>query len=155
MGEWRELWVPGDPVPQPRPAVVTFGPPCPACKRRPHTRVAPGKGRAGAAITGWKEAISTVARATVPGGPVDGPLEMTIIAILSPPPSLLRKDGTLRKGARVCPTGARDGDVDNLAKAVLDALHGIVYEDDAAVVKLTVSKVWNQDSGVYVGWRES
>jgi Holliday junction resolvase RusA-like endonuclease len=33
-------------------------------------------------------------------------------------------------------------DVDNCAKAILDALNGILYEDDRQIVKLTVTKKW-------------
>lgn len=33
-------------------------------------------------------------------------------------------------------------DVDNVAKAILDALNGVAYEDDAQVVMLTISKTY-------------
>lgn len=33
-------------------------------------------------------------------------------------------------------------DVDNYAKAVLDAMNGIVFDDDSLVVKLIVTKQW-------------
>lgn len=39
-------------------------------------------------------------------------------------------------------------DVDNLCKAVLDGLRGIVYEDDAQIVRLTVLKRPDADPGV-------
>lgn len=35
-------------------------------------------------------------------------------------------------------------DIDNIAKAVLDALNGIVYQDDAQVKELSVKKVYGQ-----------
>lgn len=35
-------------------------------------------------------------------------------------------------------------DIDNIAKAVLDALNGIVYDDDAQVAQLMVKKVYGQ-----------
>lgn len=34
-------------------------------------------------------------------------------------------------------------DVDNLAKAILDALNGIAYDDDSQIQNLTVSKRWS------------
>jgi Holliday junction resolvase RusA-like endonuclease len=37
---------------------------------------------------------------------------------------------------------AQRPDIDNLAKAVLDAFHGIVYLDDASVVSLFLWKEW-------------
>ena len=36
-------------------------------------------------------------------------------------------------------------DVDNLAKAVLDALNGILYEDDSQVVMLAVTKQYAKE----------
>ena len=41
-------------------------------------------------------------------------------------------------------------DVDNLAKAVLDALNGIIYRDDSQVNKLSVSKLYGSDTGVII-----
>ena len=37
-------------------------------------------------------------------------------------------------------TGKRYGDIDNLAKGILDALTGILWKDDAQIVKLHVCK---------------
>lgn len=42
-------------------------------------------------------------------------------------------------------------DVDNLSKAVLDALKGVVYEDDRQIVRLVVNKYFRRiDSGVTI-----
>ena len=41
-------------------------------------------------------------------------------------------------------------DCDNVAKIVLDALNGIAYRDDAAVVELMVKKRYGEQPGVYV-----
>ena len=41
-------------------------------------------------------------------------------------------------------------DLDNLAKAVLDALHGIAFLDDACVVGLRLQKEWASQSGLEV-----
>lgn len=41
-------------------------------------------------------------------------------------------------------------DGDNIAKIVCDALNGIAYHDDAAVVLMSVMKRWGQDSSVAV-----
>lgn len=35
-------------------------------------------------------------------------------------------------------------DADNIAKAVLDALNGLLYEDDSQVVDLNIYKVWGE-----------
>ena len=45
-------------------------------------------------------------------------------------------------------------DLDNLAKAVLDALHGIAFLDDACVVDLRLQKEWANQSGLEVEVRK-
>lgn len=40
-----------------------------------------------------------------------------------------------------CPYDAKRPDIDNLCKFVLDALTGVVYSDDAQIVKLTTTKL--------------
>ena len=40
------------------------------------------------------------------------------------------------------------GDADNHAKAVLDALNGVCYEDDASIVSLSVRKEKSEHEGV-------
>ena len=42
-----------------------------------------------------------------------------------------------------CKKGCRGGDLDNRLKVILDALEGIVYENDKQVVKITAEKVLN------------
>lgn len=52
---------------------------------------------------------------------------------------------------RPWPTVKTSGDVDNLAKAVLDAMNGLVFEDDAQVCDLRVMKIYtDKEPGVYV-----
>ena len=41
---------------------------------------------------------------------------------------------------------SRNGDIDNIAKSILDALNGFAYEDDCQVVRLTVSKEYGADA---------
>ena len=41
---------------------------------------------------------------------------------------------------KISPTSKSYGDVDNLAKAVLDALNGICYADDSEIVSLWIEK---------------
>ena len=46
-------------------------------------------------------------------------------------------------------------DLDNVAKAVLDALNGVAYVDDVQVVKLTVSKHYSEEPRIEVSVKES
>ncbi len=113
-----ELTIPGDPVPQPRHKISTWG----------------GRGRAYIAarhpIHAYKAAIQLVARSRI-AKPLDGWLVVDIEAVFGRPPSHRTKTG-LSKGAPAYPGGV--GDWDNVSKAVCDALQGIAYGNDHQVV---------------------
>ena len=136
-----DLFVPGNPIPSPRPQVIGLGYPCTKCKKRPHTRVILGKGEMARRAQSWKDRIKQHAIVS-DMEMIEGPLEVDLVFLLQTPGHLLKKSGGWRKGARQHPIGARDGDTDNLAKAVLDALHGTLYKDDTQVVALKVTKRW-------------
>lgn len=74
--------------------------------------------------------------------PVEGDgYAVEIRAVFARPPSHLAAGGSVRASAPRWP-GLRQGDVDNLAKAVLDGLTaaGVVWGDDAQVVDLRIVK---------------
>jgi Holliday junction resolvase len=99
--------VPGEPVPQPRARVSTRGGFARAYVPRQHPVHAY---REGIAVTA-KAAGSTITKEAV---------SVTILALFARPKSHLNKSG-LKKTAPLLPRE----DVDNLAKAVLDALTGV------------------------------
>ena len=80
--------------------------------------------------------------------PLDGPISMALEFYMPRPKSL-------KKGVSY-PIKARSGDIDKLARAVLDALTSIFYTDDSQVVDLSVNKYWamtgddSQPPGVFV-----
>jgi Holliday junction resolvase RusA-like endonuclease len=80
----------------------------------------------------WQE---TVHSAAIDAGciPLEGPLWVELTFRLPKPASAPKR-------RRIWPTGARSGDVDKLARACLDPLHGIAFIDDAQIVRLTVVK---------------
>lgn len=45
-------------------------------------------------------------------------------------------------------------DADNIAKAILDALNGLAYDDDSQIVDLTVRKFWAREGGAMVRLEE-
>jgi Holliday junction resolvase RusA-like endonuclease len=45
-------------------------------------------------------------------------------------------------------------DLDNLAKSVLDALNGVIYQDDSQIVSLHMTKVYSQYPGIDLLIRE-
>ena len=49
----------------------------------------------------------------------------------------------------------RKPDLDNLIKAVLDALNGIAWEDDAQVIRITAKKMYSTDPYVFLKVYES
>ena len=69
-----------------------------------------------------------------------GPLHMDMRAHFAVPPSWNKAKRNDALMGSVKPTGRPD--VDNLIKAVADGLQGIVYQDDAAIVSVTCSKVY-------------
>lgn len=85
----------------------------------------------------WRHAINDEARRAWNGtGPLTGPVVVDLVFAIQPPKTLTR----VRRSAG--PVGARSGDVDKLARAVLDALTGVIYLDDAQVARLVVDKRW-------------
>jgi len=110
--------VPGDPVSQPRPRVTTRG-----GFARAYTP-------AGHAVHVYREAIALAAKAA--GAGVHGdPVEVVIDAVWKRPQ---RPTSQLPRQ-----------DVDNVAKAVLDALTGVAWEDDRQVRRLVIEKSYGPE----------
>jgi Holliday junction resolvase RusA-like endonuclease len=118
--------VPGDPVPQPRPRVSTAG----------------GFARAyvpkGHAIHAYRQAVAIAARAAGVNE-AGGPVSVIIDAVFARPKSHLNKSG-VKAAAPALPRP----DVDNLGKAVLDALQDVMG-DDTNVSRLLVEKSWGTE----------
>lgn len=49
---------------------------------------------------------------------------------------------------------SRNGDVDNIAKSILDALNGFAYEDDCQVTTLVITKMYAAEPSAEVWLRE-
>jgi Holliday junction resolvase RusA-like endonuclease len=117
----------GEPVPQPRPRVSTRGGFARAYVPKEHP------------VHAYRKAI---AEAADEAGLVaqDEPLNVVIDAVFARPKSHLTRAG-------VKPTAPRlpRPDVDNLAKAVLDALQDVIG-DDTLVARLVVEKSYGQEA---------
>ena len=80
--------------------------------------------------------------------PFDVPVETTVAAVFDVPASWSRKKreaalaGTLKPGKKP--------DLDNILKAVVDACNGVIFRDDALIVRGTYSKVYGPAPGVWV-----
>ena len=69
------------------------------------------------------------------------PVKLTVLAQFEIPKSWTQKKKHQALLGEITPGRP---DIDNVAKAVLDALNGIVYDDDAQVTHLVVKKVYGQ-----------
>lgn len=81
----------------------------------------------------WQSLIRGCAQ-TLYEPPFGGPVQVAVVFRLPRPKSLPRKV--------THPVAARSGDIDKLARSVLDALTGVLFADDAAVVDLRARKVF-------------
>ena len=77
-----------------------------------------------------------------------GPLEVSIVFGLAIPASWSRKRTQEALDGRTRPTGKPD--VDNLAKQVLDALNGVLWQDDAQVVDLHERKIYAEHPSIII-----
>lgn len=83
-------------------------------------------------ITEYKDTIRTIAKIHMQG--------------LEPFSKLVKVSISFRRNKRL---GSKMfGDIDNLSKAVLDALNGVCFNDDALVVKLVAEKEDDMHEGV-------
>ncbi len=124
--------IPGDPVAQGRGRAVRFG--------NSVRVIDPSKSRS------WKGAaqvhmLAARQRAGV-YSPVDGPLEVWVVATWARPKSHPKKSPPEWRTSRP--------DADNIGKAVLDAGNGTLWADDSSVVRLVVEKRYGAVSSVVV-----
>ncbi len=88
----------------------------------------------------WKRTVQAQVLLQRPPEPVGEPLAVTLAFVLPRPKSLPQRERY----------PARRPDIENLAKAVLDAMAGIVYRDDAQIVRLSVAKDYGPVPGVAI-----
>ena len=119
--------VPGDPVPQPRARVTT------------RHGIARAYVPSSSPIHAYRASIAAAAKKA--GSVVtDSVFAVTIVATFARKSSHMNKSG-LKKTAPRLPRA----DVDNIAKAVLDALHGVAFHDDKQVESLAVRKTYGTE----------
>lgn len=118
-----EFTVPGRPVPMARPRVTSHGTYTPKRCRD------------------YKDSVMWVARQAMKGKePLDGALVCRVELYFDIPKSYTKGRRMAAKYNTQKPIGKNTGDTDNHAKAVLDALKGICWNDDSQVTKLIVTK---------------
>lgn len=83
-------------------------------------------------------------RMEAPRIPVGVPIDVRVLALFPIPKSWSKKKKA--EAAKLIPRI----DVDNVLKAVLDALNGVVFEDDRQIVKAVAEKRYSNAPGVVV-----
>ena len=132
------ITVPGEPVPQGRPRFRRIG-------MRTIT-YDPKKCRQ------YKALVKENARLNAPDSPVDGPVSLTLTIYHKIPKSASRAKQEQMEDGLIEPTTKPD--VDNVLKAVMDALTGVWYNDDAQVVEAMVSKTYSVNPRIEVCLQE-
>ena len=74
----------------------------------------------------------------------DVPVWVCIHIIQTIPKSWSKKKRARAEAGEIFPLG-RNGDIDNIAKSILDALNGFAYEDDCQVTRLMISKEYGTE----------
>ena len=83
----------------------------------------------------------------------DVPVRVCIEVIQQIPKSWSNSKHLRAERGEIAPV-SRNGDIDNIAKSILDACNSLVYEDDAQVTTLTISKRYGTDPCAIVMFKE-
>lgn len=73
---------------------------------------------------------------------LDGPLEITVAAVITRPQNHRKSGGELSAAGRREEWPVRRPDLDNVLKLCADALNDCAYKDDAQIVRATVTRRW-------------
>lgn len=98
----------------------------------------------------WRSRVALAVQEALDGAePTSLPVYLRASFLIARPKSHLTATGNLRKGAPLVPGRP---DLDKLARAVLDALTGVLYLDDGQVTDLDLTKSYDQRPGVELHW---
>lgn len=103
----------------------------------------------GARGKSWRQEVSAAAAAAMEGAEMLlGPVSMTVVFYRARPKAHYRADGSVKDNAPRYPVARPD--VLKLARAVEDAMTGIVFRDDAQIVGESLLKRWGEPERVEV-----
>ena len=91
----------------------------------------------------YKDYVRRLAAQCYKGKPIEGPIAVKILVHRHTPQSFGKTKMAMALAGALRPTTKPD--LDNLCKGVVDALKGIVWRDDAQIVRLEVEK-WYSDN---------
>jgi Holliday junction resolvase RusA-like endonuclease len=127
-----EFFVPGKPVPMARPRVTRTG----------HAYTPK-------ACAEYKAIVAAAAREAMKGREMLTDAVQVRVGFYFPVPKSWRAGKAFAARNGMFPHTARP-DLDNLYKAVTDALNGIVYKDDSQIIFCTIGKRYRDKAGVSV-----
>lgn len=97
----------------------------------------------------YERAIKATAQSVMAGrAALDGPVWVRIEAFLAAPSSVSKKKRAAMLSGELRPT--KRPDLDNIDKAILDGINGVVFKDDSQVVGLGSLKFWTDKPRVEV-----
>jgi len=89
----------------------------------------------------YEEAIRFAAKRAMAGAPpIDGPCELTLRAVMQVPASWSKTRQAAALTGSIRP--ATKPDLDNVMKSWADGMNGVVFVDDALIVRATLEKVY-------------
>lgn len=100
----------------------------------------------------YEAQVKAIAQNAMTREPLETPLVAFLYFRLPIPKSYSKKRVAACLAGSERPT--KKPDLDNLAKSVLDGLNGVVYLDDAQLVSLHITKVYDHNPGVDIMVRE-
>ena len=118
----------------------------PRGKGRPRSRIINGfvSVYTDAATRAYELKLAWTAKAAMEGKPpFDCPLTVEIIAYIAIPDSWPKKKKLSAESGEIVPGGPLD--IDNICKASLDGLNGVVWLDDKQIVGLTAWKIYSSE----------
>lgn len=120
---------------------------------KPHGKARPRMTKAGHTYTpkntvDYEKQVQVCYMSECKGVKLEGPVTAHITAIYGVPKSASKNTRLEMLDGCIRPT--KKPDVDNIAKAILDSLNGLAYDDDSQVVRLSIDKVYGLEPCVMV-----
>ena len=100
------------------------------------------------ALAPWRSTVQLAARQAHSGPLLDGPVKVSCFFTFPRPKRHYRANGDLRDDAPHWHSSRPDGD--KLLRSVLDAITGVVIQDDGQVCELVGFKVYGDEPGASV-----
>ena len=106
-------------------------------KQRPRFSRASGRAFTPKETVSFERVVQQIAVPHFPE-PIKGPVKLTVLATFEPPQSWSKK----KTADMMCRPHTQRPDLDNIQKAIKDALNRIAYADDGQVCEVFASKMW-------------